>query len=658
MPNDTTTIKLKDGTVLHLKGANLSPDEVAQKVAAFRASQGGNKAPMTDRPVQPQGTPQAKGAASPLAAGDTQEAAANRAALVQPSNDSASMTGDTLPETGALGQYQANLPQGPGATLGAAFSGVGHFIKDILGGDPQQAITNYIADPMKAEGNVGRQLQQRGDALSRFAGLEHRVASYIPVFGSLAGQAMEQIAKGDMSGGAMSAALLVGSEEGGRRAPGVAEAAGDVGKGVAEAGGMGKAPVQAASQMVLNQEMGIKKIQLGNLVKATGDEIGKHVDALHEADHTDLLNTNRSGAISATRTLNTLGNDLDVYRPGTQNASTPVGQAVGMLSQRPELTFSQAKDIRTSVGNLGYQVAKDSRDAAVLKGVYGDLTDQMSGRSADLGLSDSWNQYNKVHSVMSDHTHNFLGSLLDAKNGQDFFNALKDPRNAQTLGQFTKDAGKYGLDPNWMDSSNVDKILKYANRGDTGGGRMAALTKNPVAGGAGFVIGGQLASGVGTSGFLGSLMAASFMSDMSQRVKALRQIGQLGVPEFSDKMPGPTDPAGKAAQLVSTPEPPTGGTAAPAASSTPATPAAPTAAMPVAQQIQQGIAKMVKMAAGGSSFGDLEDLLNQHKQDNEKFLSDTAGGNPANVGGNGQLTQEQFDQQNPAPKKPGGDQDE
>ena len=658
MPQDTTEVKLKDGRTIVLKGSNLSPQEVAAGVSKFRASQ--PKAPMTDRPAQPQGTPQAKDAASPLAAGDTREAAANRAALMQPGNDSASVTGDTLPETGALGQYQANLPQGPGATLGAAFSGVGHFIKDILGGDPQQAFTNYIADPMKAEANVGRQLQQRGDALSRFAGLEHRVASYIPVFGSLAGQAMEQIAKGDMSGGAMSTALLLGSEEGGRRAPGAVEAAGDVGKGVAEAGGMGKASVQSASQMVLNQEMGIKKIQLGNVVKATGDEIGKHVDALHEGDHTDLLNTNRSGAISATRTLDTLGNDLDLYRPGTQNAlSTPVGQVVGMLSQRgPVLTFSQAKDIRTSVGNLAYQVAKDSRDAAILKGVYGDLTDQMAGRSADLGLSDSWNQYNKVHSVMSDHTHNFLGSLLDAKNGQDFFNALKDRRNAQTLGQFTKDAGKYGLDPNWMDSSNVDKILKYANRGDTGGGRMAAITKNPVAGGAGFVLGGQLAAGVGTSGFLGSLIGASFMSDMSQRVSALRQIGQLGVPEFSDKMPGPTDPAGKAAQLVSTPEPPTGGTTAAPAPATPQAPAAPTAAVPVSQQIQQGIAKMVKMAAGGSSFGDLEDLLNQHKQDTEKFLSDTAGGNPANVGGNGQLTQEQFDQQNPVPKKPGGDQNE
>ena len=40
MPDqDVTTVHLKDGTTLHLKGANLSPEMVTQKVSAFRATQ-------------------------------------------------------------------------------------------------------------------------------------------------------------------------------------------------------------------------------------------------------------------------------------------------------------------------------------------------------------------------------------------------------------------------------------------------------------------------------------------------------------------------------------------------------------------------------------------------------------------------------------------
>lgn len=35
--SDTTTVRLKDGTVLRLKGANLSPDEVSDRIAAYRA---------------------------------------------------------------------------------------------------------------------------------------------------------------------------------------------------------------------------------------------------------------------------------------------------------------------------------------------------------------------------------------------------------------------------------------------------------------------------------------------------------------------------------------------------------------------------------------------------------------------------------------------
>lgn len=537
--------------------------------------------------------------------------------------------GDTMPETGALGQMQANLPEGAGPTLGAAFSGTAHFIKDILGGNPQMAMAHYIADPMKQEANVGRQLMARGDALSRFAGMEHRVASWIPVFGPMAGQAMEQIAKGDLGGGIMQGVLATGAEEGARRAPDVANAAIETGKGISEAGGFGKEAVSTASQRVLNQEMAVKKIQLGNVIKATGDEIGKHVEAIHEADHADLLANNKTGAISATRTLNGIGPDLDTYRAGTQ-AGTPVGQAIGMLERNPELTFSQAKDIRTSVGNMAYQTAKDSRDAAILKGIYGDLSDQMKSRSGDLGLSDSYSKYNTIHSIMSDHTHNFLQPLLDTTNGQDFFNALKEPRNADMLGQFTHDlAGpdKYGLDPNWMDSSNVDKILRYANRSNSGMGRLGAITKNPVAGGAGFVLGGEAGKSVG-SGFLGSLFAANFMADMSQRVSALRQIGKLGVPDFKDQMPGPSNPVANATAAVSSPPQPGGAAPQPPSGGTPPSPAG--ASMPISHQIQAGIAKMIKMAAGGSEFGDLEQLLQQHKQDTENFLSKGPGDMPPN----------------------------
>lgn len=57
MPDqDTTTVHLKDGTALHLKGKNLSPEMVQQKVSAFRASQG----PGTPDPTKPDPTAVAK----------------------------------------------------------------------------------------------------------------------------------------------------------------------------------------------------------------------------------------------------------------------------------------------------------------------------------------------------------------------------------------------------------------------------------------------------------------------------------------------------------------------------------------------------------------------------------------------------------------------
>ena len=37
--DNVTRVRLKDGTVLKLKGANLSPDEVAKRVATYRATQ-------------------------------------------------------------------------------------------------------------------------------------------------------------------------------------------------------------------------------------------------------------------------------------------------------------------------------------------------------------------------------------------------------------------------------------------------------------------------------------------------------------------------------------------------------------------------------------------------------------------------------------------
>jgi hypothetical protein len=52
MPNgdDTTTVHLKDGTTLHLKGKDLSPEQVQAKVSAFRTSQAPKETPESQRP--------------------------------------------------------------------------------------------------------------------------------------------------------------------------------------------------------------------------------------------------------------------------------------------------------------------------------------------------------------------------------------------------------------------------------------------------------------------------------------------------------------------------------------------------------------------------------------------------------------------------------
>ena len=60
MPDQAvTTVHLKDGTTLHLKGANLSPEMVTQKVSAFRATQQPQQAP-TPESQRPDATKQAQ----------------------------------------------------------------------------------------------------------------------------------------------------------------------------------------------------------------------------------------------------------------------------------------------------------------------------------------------------------------------------------------------------------------------------------------------------------------------------------------------------------------------------------------------------------------------------------------------------------------------
>lgn len=61
MPDqDVTTVHLKDGTTLHLKGANLSPEMVTQKVSAFRATQQAPQQTATPESQRPDATKQAQ----------------------------------------------------------------------------------------------------------------------------------------------------------------------------------------------------------------------------------------------------------------------------------------------------------------------------------------------------------------------------------------------------------------------------------------------------------------------------------------------------------------------------------------------------------------------------------------------------------------------
>lgn len=164
MADDVTTVHLKDGTTLHLKGQGLSPEQVTEKVSAFRASQAPQEAPTQAQPAAA-GAPEMRAQPKDLVS-----------RLKQMKVGAEESLADALPGAGAtVGGIAGASAGGPvGAVGGAGIGGMGgaaakQLLYRLFGfGGPKTS--SEAAGQIMKEGAVQGGLQAGSEGLGALSG--------------------------------------------------------------------------------------------------------------------------------------------------------------------------------------------------------------------------------------------------------------------------------------------------------------------------------------------------------------------------------------------------------------------------------------------------------------------------------------------------------
>ena len=638
--NDTTTIKLKDGTVLTLKG-NLSPDEVAAKVQQFRASQS-----------QPQGSTQT---ASPLAAKPPS----------QPSQPAA-----PAEKPGFMQGLEEQSPIPFHASMIHPLDGIKYMIQhpidsmSLVGQAMMQAKDTAIT-------NANANMQSPSKLMQMGGGLQRALAE-VPMVGPAIDTMSQHAAKGEYAAAAGGATGLLAQAAG----PDIARGAANTGMDIADAvkpGSRANLTLQAHSIMdnaALDEQ--------AKLLDATGNA---HAQAGEMARGIALKDKQTAIAAQAPHPTHSLAPLYDsinqstsTYRPSMAAAGMDTSPLNGIIQRMNELNdparvdpttgtsagshvwFDELKDLRTDIGSAmsRAQETGQPRDAAILGKLYKTSSSMMSDTADKLGMSDQYAAYNKIHSTMMNHENGVLKPLFDTdvtaapQSGGNFIKKAQGIVNTPQWTRAAKDLSQFGYDPESMPNmlNNMSKTARFtdsvqANASTGMMGKLKAISQHPFMAMPAAAAVYELPLPQGMK-FIVGMLAAGKMASFGDRIALAGEIRRLGVPPDmgSALMGGNVQQGMQKLQQWKASQVPPGGDPAGGAGANPTLP----------QQPQGGNLLSRIIAKVSSPADELSTQLSALKADNERLIAKQPGDMP----GNGQLTPEQFAQQN-TPPKPSGD---
>ena len=304
---------------------------------------------------------------------------------------------------------------------------------------------------------------------------------------------------------------------------------------------------------------GMVKAPLAMLDAKVNAEIGKHVDAVLQADelHNKITN-NPAGYVNAVDAAGEAAKASD--KIGGEFAPR-VGKLIERASTGP-MTMRDAKALTTDVGREQASMSRSgkSREAAVLTQLYDSLHEATASRADDLGsaYAKSWQHYIDETRSYKDMQGGLLGKLTSEPNHAKVLDHLNNPDNAIEAKEIVKKMKQYNVDPKpFTKAQEISTDLKNASDQVKGvfQGKIRAIMKYPMAAGTG-AAGASLvahASKIPGMGFVLPLIVAAkiggmldnaamkgILNDINKRVPP--EMGQVHEPG-AGPMPAPSTPS-------------------------------------------------------------------------------------------------------------------
>jgi hypothetical protein len=347
----------------------------------------------------------------------------------------------------------------------------------------------YISEPFRAE------MTKAQTAQSPWESIGHSTAAAIPLFGPMVAQLGEELAQGKaLPAAAQAGTAYLGGKVLGRTGEAVARGAKIPGI-MAEAEGSGLSEglrMRAEARARVYQESLQQQLKQAKALHMA--EVEQSVQRLVRADVAENARRGGTGSIDRLQATTALDKVLKGSGPAEEGVGIQARQATAnamgeLADQPPKLTFEQAKNLRTVLGDIMMR-ARSSADRAPVAAAYDALTQQMKARGEALSPGD-WRAYNEIHSKLQDARGDWLDDAINATDPYTLRDTLRGKQwgKARQWVKETQDKFGQGVSSKAFkeDLDSLHKNVEWAParpEGASFGGMMRTIQKQPLAAGA------------------------------------------------------------------------------------------------------------------------------------------------------------------------------
>lgn len=409
---------------------------------------------------------------------------------------------------------------------------------------------NTLDDLWKGTGDMARAIvnPQPESEGGGWAGKTLSVMENTPIIGGMVKKAEEggphMFSAPSLGAAAEGAGYAVAPEVADRTLTGIARIPGDIGaindmrKYANQTGDPFKVALQSASHDILNKASDVAKKKLRDSEAMVSARVGGLKDDIARQDYAAGEPQIPMGDL-----IPKLDDLASRYKAAGGSLPKYDASTAALLSRTsPYMTFEEVAALRSEIGRNWSKAGMDA-DAAATSEIYKELTNKLSQRANDLGMGKQFQDYNGLWQTLRQYQKGPLGNLLDAPDGQSFFNILRDPKNGAALSRASDSLSDFGLDKNYLksvakDHAALHEFAKSSNNQLGFTGRFRALAQYPVIGGLGWAVGKS------ALGWPGGLLGTVGGANLADAVTASRDIRRLG---------GPLDTTGEMKQFTSQP---------------------------------------------------------------------------------------------------------